>query len=366
MKTLSTFGATSLKTCAGRNVGRPRPEGGFRRGRRREQHRPTARIRRLVSSSRSSRRPLTATSQRADRSHRPVPRGLSRPACGAARNGCGSEGHRDAMTSSRPFDDDQASLLEVPDAVARAAGQVVTQAFDRVLSSDLRVTSAAEASGCWRRTTAPRSSQVDPALRRPCNPDRADRGARRAASHGCRGSWWRRRPTVSIGVTVSTGAGVGELQVLAAFLAYRFRAGDGRRRPGRLAAAAKLTLELYLSPRRTPDVRELRLPFVRLARRWIIGAARSAGTRGARPARRSTPRSTSTSRRSPHCRPLDSPESLRVRRLGSRRGVSPDPVLAARLSVVPRGQGVPGEHGVEFDSVNIREPGGSERWAAAG
>jgi hypothetical protein len=49
------------------------------------------------------------------------------------------------MTSSQdPLNDGRAGLLGIPDAVSRAAGQVVSQAFDRVLSSDMRVTTAAE------------------------------------------------------------------------------------------------------------------------------------------------------------------------------------------------------------------------------
>ncbi len=42
------------------------------------------------------------------------------------------------------FDDDRNGLLGIPDAVAQAGGQIVGQAIDRVLASDLRVTSAAE------------------------------------------------------------------------------------------------------------------------------------------------------------------------------------------------------------------------------
>ena len=82
--------------------------------------------------------------------------------------------------------------------------------------------------------------------------------------------------TVSIGVTVR--AGVRELQVLAALLAYRFERETGV--PPDPALLQKLTLELYLAPRRTPDVSDLRLPVFRLARRWIVSGAVGRDTRG--------------------------------------------------------------------------------------
>ena len=82
--------------------------------------------------------------------------------------------------------------------------------------------------------------------------------------------------TVSIGVTVK--AGVRELQVLAALLAHRFEQETGA--PPDPVLLQKLTLELYLSPRRTPEVSDLRLPVGRLARRWITTGALGRDTRG--------------------------------------------------------------------------------------
>ena len=82
--------------------------------------------------------------------------------------------------------------------------------------------------------------------------------------------------TLSTGVTVK--AGVRELQVLAAFLAYRFEHElEAQPEP---ALLQKLTLELYLSPRRTPDVSDLGLPLVRLARRWILSGVLGRDMRG--------------------------------------------------------------------------------------
>ena len=174
-----------------------------------------------------------------------------------------------------PFDDERAGLLGVPDAVARAATQVVTQAFDRVLSSDLRVTSAAEG----KRLLAADDSteELADAIQRFVGV------ATPIVRVAARGARFTRMPwalvassTVSIGVTVR--AGVRELQVLAALLAHRFERDTGGLPDP--ALLQKLTLELYLSPRRTPDVSDLRLPIVRLARRWIMSGALGRGTRG--------------------------------------------------------------------------------------
>jgi hypothetical protein len=173
------------------------------------------------------------------------------------------------------FDDERAGLLGIPDAVAKAAAQVVAQAFDRVLSSDLRVSSAAEG----KRLLAEDDSTEGVA-------DAVQRFVGLATPIVrvvARGARFTRVPwalaassTVSIGVTVR--AGVRELQVLAALLAHRLEQDTGA--PPERALLQKLTLELYLSPRRTPDVSDLRLPIVRLARRWIVSGALGRDTRG--------------------------------------------------------------------------------------
>jgi hypothetical protein len=181
-----------------------------------------------------------------------------------------------SMTSDRnPLDDGSGGLLGIPDAVAGAAGQVVSQAFERVLSSDLRVTTAAEG----KRLLAEDDSSEEVA-------DRIQRFVALATPivrMVARGARFTRVPwvlvastTVSLGVTVR--AGVRELQVLAALLAHRFEQETGSLPDP--ALLQKLTLELYLSPRRTPDVSTLRLPLVRLARRWIISGAFGRDTRG--------------------------------------------------------------------------------------
>ena len=181
-----------------------------------------------------------------------------------------------AMTSGRdPFDDASDGLLGIPDAVARAAGQVVTQAFDRMLSTDLHVTTAAEGKRLLAEDDT--TEEMADAIQRFVGL------ATPIVRIVARGARFTRVPwvlvassTVSIGVTVK--AGVRELQVLAALLAYRFEQDTGA--PPEPALLQKLTLELYLSPRRTPEVSDLRLPVARLARRWITSGALARDTRG--------------------------------------------------------------------------------------
>jgi hypothetical protein len=166
-------------------------------------------------------------------------------------------------------------VLAIPDAVARGAEQVVTQAFDRVLSSDLRVTSPAE--GKRLLAEDDRSEELADTVQRFVGL------ATPIVRVVARGARFTRVPwvlvassTVSIGVTVR--AGVRELQVLSAFLVYRFEQETGRLPDP--ALLQKLTLELYLSPRKTPNVADLSLPLARLARRWIVSGALGRDTRG--------------------------------------------------------------------------------------
>jgi hypothetical protein len=177
--------------------------------------------------------------------------------------------------SHSPFDEEGGGLLGIPDAVARAAEQVVLEAFDRVLASDLRVTTAAEG----KRLLAVDDGTEEAA-------DRIQRFvgvATPVVRMVARGARFTRVPwalvastTLSLGVTVRSG--VREMQVLAALLAYRLEQ-ETRTSPDP-ALLRKLTVELYLSPRKTPDVYDLRLPIARLARRWMFTGALGRDTRG--------------------------------------------------------------------------------------
>jgi len=166
------------------------------------------------------------------------------------------------------FDEKPETLLAIPRTVERAAGDVVHQAFERLLSSDVDVTSAAEAKRLLANNED--TEQVTDAIQR------FVAIATPVARIALRGARFTRVPwvlvvtsTLSIGVTVRNG--VRELQAIAALLAHRFEQETAS--PPDPALLRKLTLELYLKPRRTPDASDLGLPLARLARRWIVSGA---------------------------------------------------------------------------------------------
>ena len=145
--------------------------------------------------------------------------------------------------------DENGALLAIPRNVERAAGDVVHQAFERLLSSDIRVTTAAEA----KRLLSDHedTEEMTDAIQRFVGI------ATPLVRIAFRGARFTRIPwvlvassAVSLGVTVRNG--VRELQAIAALLAHRFEKETGA--PPDPALLRKLALELYLKPRRTPDV----------------------------------------------------------------------------------------------------------------
>jgi hypothetical protein len=166
------------------------------------------------------------------------------------------------------------TVLAIPQTVERAAGAVAHQAFERLLSSDIEVESAAEAKHLLadHEDTEELTDSIQ----------RFVAIATPLARIALRGARFTRVPwvlvassAVSIGVTVRNG--VRELQLLAALLAHRFEHETGA--PPDPALIRKLTLELYLKPRRAPDLSNLDLPLARLARRWIMNGALGRNTR---------------------------------------------------------------------------------------
>ena len=168
-----------------------------------------------------------------------------------------------------------AALLVIPRALERSAEHVVNRAFDRLLSLDTAPATAAEA----RRLLADHedTEELTDAIQR------FVAIATPVARIALRGARFTRIPwvlvassAVSMGVTVRNG--IRELQAIAALLSHRFEEAAGT--PPDPALLRKLTLELYLRPRRTPDVSDLTLPLVRLSRRWIVSGAFGRNTRG--------------------------------------------------------------------------------------
>jgi hypothetical protein len=166
-------------------------------------------------------------------------------------------------------------LLAAPRTLERSAGEIVHQAFERLLSSNTRLTTAAEA----KRLLADHedTEELTDAIQRFVGI------ATPAVRIALRGARFTRVPwvlvassAVSIGVTVRNG--VRELQAIAALLSHRIEEETGAAPDP--ALLQKLTLELYLKPRRTPDASNLGLPLARLARRWILSGAFGRNTRG--------------------------------------------------------------------------------------
>ena len=172
-------------------------------------------------------------------------------------------------------EDEASSALVVPGLAERTAGDLVQQALERVLSTDLRVTSAADAKRLLAENED--TEELTDAIQR------FVAIATPVVRIALRGVRFTRVPwvlvassAVSMGVTVRNG--VRELQAIASLLAYRSE--QAKVAPLDPALLQKLTLELYLRPRRTPDPSDLSLPLAKLARRWIISGALGRNTRG--------------------------------------------------------------------------------------
>jgi hypothetical protein len=176
--------------------------------------------------------------------------------------------------SGTKTEESASALRALPRDLERSAEDVVRQAFDRLLSSETRVTTAAQA----KRLLADHedTEELTDAIQRFVGI------ATPIVRVALRGARFTRIPwvlvassAISIGVTVRNG--VRELQAIAALLTHYFEEETGA--PPDPALLQKLTLELYLDPRRTPDLGDLDLPLARLGRRWIVSGAFGRNTR---------------------------------------------------------------------------------------
>jgi hypothetical protein len=176
--------------------------------------------------------------------------------------------------SGTEIDQRTPAMLALPREFERSVGDLVQQAFGRLLSSDMRAKTAAEA----KRLLADHedTEELTDAIQRFVGI------ATPIVRVALRGARFTRIPwvlvassAISIGVTARNG--VRELQAIAALLAHRFEERTGAQPDP--ALLQKLTLELYLNPRRTPDVADLDLPLARLARRWLVSGAFGRNTR---------------------------------------------------------------------------------------
>jgi hypothetical protein len=150
-------------------------------------------------------------------------------------------------------------------ALVQAVGRLVHAAVARVLLSDDRVTSAAEG----KRRLAGQEGTEELA-------DKVQRVvvlATPVVRMAARGAKFTRIPwamvassSVSVGIAVRTG--VREIQVLSSLVAYRIEQATGAPADPRLVE--KVAVDLYLDPKRKPNLKDDRLRLVRLTRKWVL------------------------------------------------------------------------------------------------
>jgi hypothetical protein len=161
-------------------------------------------------------------------------------------------------------------------ALVRAAGNLIDDLVDRLLRNDERVATAAEG----KLLIAADDGMEDAA-------DRVQRFvavATPAVRIFARGARFTRVPWVlvastAVSLTTTTRAGVREVRVLGSLLAYRLEQATGT--PADPALVKKLAVELYLAPKRKPDVARLDLPLAQLARKWLFRGVFGRDTRRA-------------------------------------------------------------------------------------
>src|SRR4029079_2527789 len=161
-------------------------------------------------------------------------------------------------------------------ALVGAAASLLDDLVDRLLRTDERVASAAEG----KRLIA-----VDDEME-----DAADHVQRFIAIATptvrilARGARFTRVPWVlvastAVSLTTTVRAGVREVRVIGSLLVYRLEQATGA--PADPALVKKLAVELYLAPRRKPDVATLDLPLAQLARKWLLRGVFGRNTRKA-------------------------------------------------------------------------------------
>ena len=153
-------------------------------------------------------------------------------------------------------------------ALVRAVSDLVGKAVDQVLLGDVRVGSASEARQLLKQDEQAEALAGDiqrvvalgvPLVRR------LARGAR-----VMKVPWvFVASTTLSIGIAVRSG--VKEIQALSSLIAYRLEQATGT--PADPALVKKLAVDLYLHPRRTPNLNNERPRIVRLTRKWLLGGA---------------------------------------------------------------------------------------------
>ena len=158
-----------------------------------------------------------------------------------------------------------ATTLKSGSALVDSVGRLVDAAVDRVLLSDDRVTSAAD--GKQRLSGQAGTEEL------------ADKVQRvvvlaipvvRVVARGAKITRlpWAMVASSSVAVGIAVRAGVREIQVLSSLVAYRIEQATGAPADPRLVE--KVAVDLYLNPKRKPDLTDDRLRLVRLTRKWVL------------------------------------------------------------------------------------------------
>jgi hypothetical protein len=146
-----------------------------------------------------------------------------------------------------------------------AVAQLVDAAVARVLLSEDRVTSAADGK---RRLSGQLATE-----------ELADKVQRvmvlatpfvRVAARGAKFTRlpWAMMASSSISVGIAVRTGIREIQVITSLVAYRIEQATGAPADARLVQ--KVAVDLYLKPKRKPDLTNDRLRLVRLTRKWVL------------------------------------------------------------------------------------------------
>jgi hypothetical protein len=147
----------------------------------------------------------------------------------------------------------------------RAVDTLVTRAIDRVLLTDERVTSAAEGKKLLAGQADSEALAGDI--------QRVIVLAVPIVRTLARGARFMKVPWVMIGSTavsmgVAVRSGVREIQIIASLVAHRLEQTTGA--PSDPALVKKLAIDLYLKPKREPNLTDDKLRLARLTRKWVL------------------------------------------------------------------------------------------------
>lgn len=159
-------------------------------------------------------------------------------------------------------------IFETTPPLVDAMSSLVDAAVARMLATPERVTSAAEGKQLLATDTS--TEEVADQLQRVVVV------AIPVLRTFLRGARLTRIPWVLVATTAfsigsAVRSGVREAQVIGSLVAYRLEQATGV--PAKPELVKKLTLDLYLAPRKVPDVTDLSLPLSRVLRRWLIKGA---------------------------------------------------------------------------------------------